>query len=239
MRQSLFILVLLISGVSFSQSIEATVSAFGIGNYTKGSQETLTKFGSASYSPMFGVLYRGPWKREATGNVKIDGGLGISFTHYKGEWEEMEFYTIVNSNGITDIEELYSYEGNISVLGLEVTPIIATFWDRLEVRSGFFLGARMSHNSQTIITRNTTLNGQNSVTTFSDGYQYPSPKVLTPRLVMHWNTRVAFKFNLNRYSIAPFYQYSKGLSDEGYSLFPGRISSNRHHLGVTFGCHLN
>jgi hypothetical protein len=233
MRQSLFILVLFISGHSYSQRIEATVSAYGFGNYTPGAGSNNVRFTDLSYSPMASVMYRKFWTNALNDKIAIESGIGLTYTKYSGSWQEYVADGLVGGN-ITSSDELYNYNATMNALGIEITPLILTFWNRLELRSGLFAGVPIGNQYTQEYGKSYTITTPSGVL-IADGALEEVPVTFAPNSVLHWNSRVSINFNLKHFSIAPFYQLSQGLSKEGTSPSVSDIKTYRRHFGLTFG----
>lgn len=214
-----------------SQDFEVAVGA-GPGNYSNGIQPNNEVFEAPSFSPMLSVMFVRPWLRGGTKTISIEAGAGITYTHYKGQWnEEMRYYALTTT-GSMEYEEFHRFDGNIHTLGVEVTPLIATFWNRLELRSGIYFGFNLhdKYRYQKLVNR---IIWDNGTVLFEDG-SYEDYPVESPDFVLHSNSRISYNFAfLNSYMLAPFYQYSFALLNEGESTYFENIRSYRHHFGLT------
>ncbi len=233
MRLSLLIGILFISVLSFSQTIEASFSVYGFGNYTPNESTSDVRFQDLSYSPMASIMYHQSWLKVHDDHIKFSSGLGLSYTQYSGEWEESFQDRLVDGN-IIESSELHRYSAKTNALGLEVTPFIVSFWDLLQVRSGLFFGTNITDSYSEQYGRTwTTL--ENGVIIVSDGALEDVPVSFEPSVVMHWNSRVALSFDIKQFSIAPFYQFSRALTQEGQSISTSNTTSYRNHFGLSFG----
>ncbi|GAB5415948.1 MAG: hypothetical protein Crog4KO_07290 [Crocinitomicaceae bacterium] len=236
MRLYLFIGVLFVSGLSFSQTIEASASVYGFGNYSPSGNTSETRFQDLSFSPMASVMYRQNWLNLSDDRIQLSAGLGLSFTQYSGAWEETFEDRLVGGN-VVESFELYQYSATMNALGLEMTPLIVSFWDLFEVRSGLFLGTNLTDTYSEKYGRSWTTE-ENGVVIVNDGALEEVPVSFEPKVVLHWNSRVALNFHIKQFSIAPFYQYSRALTKEGESESIPNIKSYRNHFGFTFGYQL-
>lgn len=234
MRKSLFILLAFISTIGYAQNFEISAAAYGLGNYGNELQPNQEVFDEASYSPMASFSYFHPifQNRDSTFSLKV--GAGLSYTHYKGNWSEPIFYSALTVTGAVEYEEFHRFDGNIHVLGLEVTPVVTTFWNRLELRSGLFLGFNVSDKYTYNLLVNQTVY-ENGNVTFYDG-AFESFPVEGPQIVLHSNSRLSYKIAfLSKYTLSPFYQFSAALLNEGESRYYEKVISYRHHFGLAFG----
>lgn len=232
MRQTLIILFTLLSIQASAQNIEISAAAYGLGNYGNSLNPNRDVFETASFSPMIGAAYIRPWLREGSSNFSLEGGIGMSYTHYKGKWTEPIFSSGLTTTGSIEYEQLHQFEGNIHVLGFEFTPLIATFWKRLELRSGLFLGLNLSDGYSYNLLVNQTIY-ENGNVQFVDGVSVNYP-VEGPQFVLHSNSRISFRIPVAKYTLSPFYQFSVALDDEGESEYYDKVLSYRHHVGASF-----
>ncbi|XOV68545.1 MAG: hypothetical protein ACFHU9_05075 [Fluviicola sp.] len=232
MRNIFSIAILFIFTRAYSQNIEISFGG-GAGNYGNSLQPNREVFEAASFSPMAGITCIRPWWRGGNEDWSLEAGAGISYTHYKGLWIEDIYYTSLTTTGSVEYEERHRFDGNIHVLGAEITPFILTYRQGLKLRSSIFLGWNISDKYDYNRIVNTVVH-ENGQTTYYDGGPERFP-VESPTYVLHWNSRLSYNIHFSEYYIAPFYQCSLGLLNEGESLYYEKIISYRHHFGVTFG----
>lgn len=147
---------------------------------------------------------------------------------------EFERNRLVGGNIISS-DEGWRYTATTNVAGLEITPIIATFWKYLELRTGVFLGMNLTDTYSEEYGRSWAETGQSGVITFYDGaWEEVHPANFNPGFVAHWNTRAALNFKINTLTLSPFYQFSSGLTNEGGTIYDQKIRSWRNHVGLTF-----
>ncbi|MCR9173546.1 MAG: hypothetical protein NXI10_13680 [bacterium] len=237
MRNILFFATLFVLTNAFSQNIEVSLGG-GLGNYGNSLQPNPEVFEAASFSPMAGVTCIRPWVRGGNGKtVSVKAGAGISYTHYKGQWNELMRSFALTTTGSIENEDFHKYNGNIHTVGIEITPIILTFWDRIELRSSLFGGLNVFDNYTYNRLRNSIITDGQTVLV-EDG-SFEEQPVEVPQFVMHSNSRVSFKIPVNDFTLSPFYQFSLGLLNEGESMYYDKIISFRHHFGLTFGMELD
>jgi len=221
------------STFGYSQNFEFSVAPYGLGNYGNALQSNQEVFQEASYTPMASFSYFHPLIEEDNSAFSLKAGAGISYTHYKGLWTESIFLSGLTTTGSIEYEEFHRFDGNIHVLGLEVTPIVATFWERLELRSGLFFGVNVSDKYEYNLLVNQTVYDNGNVT-FYDGAAVNYP-IESPEFVLHSNSRVSYKFPVSKFTLSPFYQFSVALLNEGESSYYEKVISYRHHFGLAFG----